>query len=198
MDAEHQLTDLAVRARVRLEPRRLMPVAGGSRLTPGPATGSGPAGRRALPGPGPGCTAPSPPAAPWSSGPERGQQGVAQAALDAELVVSTSKGHGRLLPPCPARGWVDVVPWRLPLPTGRSWLRRAHWAHPMEVSSPDAAADHGPAMVAGRPPMPLLSLLLRDGQLVACGAGVVLDGPVLSRGWCRRARRRPRVLCGGR
>jgi hypothetical protein len=33
---------------------------------------------------------------------ERGQQGVAQAALDSDLVVSTSKGHRRLLLPCPA------------------------------------------------------------------------------------------------
>jgi hypothetical protein len=45
-----QTTDLAVGVRVRLEPRRLMPVVAGAQPTPGPATGSGPAGRRAPPG----------------------------------------------------------------------------------------------------------------------------------------------------
>src|SRR4029434_6460957 len=69
VDAEHQPTDLAVGVRVRLEPRRLMPVAAGSQPPPGPATGSRPTGPRAPAGPGPGRTAPSPPAAPWSSGP---------------------------------------------------------------------------------------------------------------------------------
>jgi hypothetical protein len=75
VDAEHQPTDLAVGARVRLEPRRLMPAPGVSRPAPGLATGSGPAGGRAPPGPGPGRTAPSPLAALWSSGPRTGPAG---------------------------------------------------------------------------------------------------------------------------
>jgi hypothetical protein len=53
VDADHQATDRAGGARARREPRRLLPVAGGSQRTPGPATGSGPTGRRAPPGPGP-------------------------------------------------------------------------------------------------------------------------------------------------
>jgi hypothetical protein len=69
MDAEHQPTDLAVGARVRRQPRRLVPVAAGSQPAAGLATGSGPPGGRAPLGPGSGRTAPSPPAARWSSGP---------------------------------------------------------------------------------------------------------------------------------
>jgi hypothetical protein len=126
MDAEHQATDLAVGARARLEPRRLIPVAGGSRPTPGPATGSGPTGPRAPPGPGPGHPAPSPPTARWSSGPRTRPAGSRSGGPDADPIVSTSKGHNRPLLPRPAA--VGVMLWRLPRPTGRSWPRRAHWA----------------------------------------------------------------------
>ena len=101
-------------------------VAGGSRPAPGPGTGSARAARTAPPGPGTGpCSTVATGCTVLVRPSKAASRESLRRPLDADLVVSTSKGHGRLLLPCPAAvGRIAVIDRRREGPAVRTGVQR--------------------------------------------------------------------------